>query len=53
MDCQRVFIADGGGVSSSLFTSTMAVRLPEDVIIDDVVKDLEALSIGIRVIVES
>ncbi len=53
MDCQRVFIAGGGGVSSSLFTATMTVRLPDDVIIDDVVKDLETLSIGIRVIVES
>ncbi|GLT16815.1 transcriptional regulator [Vibrio zhanjiangensis] len=53
MDCQRVFVAGGGGVSSSLFTATMTVRLPDDFIIEDVVKDLEALSIGIRVIVES
>ncbi|RSD31459.1 glycine cleavage system protein R [Vibrio pectenicida] len=53
MDCQRVFIADGGGVSSSLFTSTITIRIPKNIIIDDVVKDLEALSVEIRVIVES
>jgi glycine cleavage system regulatory protein len=53
MDCQRVFVAGGGGVSSSLFTANMTVKVPEDVIIDDVVKDLETLSNGIRVIVES
>ena len=53
MDCQRVFVAGGGGVSSSLFTANMTVKVPEDVIIDDVVKDLETLSSGIRVIVES
>ncbi len=27
MDCQRVFIAGGGGVSSSLFTANMAIEL--------------------------
>jgi glycine cleavage system regulatory protein len=29
MDCQRVFIADGGGISSSLFSSKMALKIPK------------------------
>ncbi|EGU34133.1 ACT domain-containing protein [Vibrio scophthalmi] len=52
MDCQRVFIAGGGGISSSLFTSTIALRLPSDVEIADVAKELESLSEDTRVIVE-
>lgn len=53
MDCQRVFIAGGGGVSSSLFTSKIAVKLPIEVQIDDVVNELETLSEDTRVMVES
>lgn len=49
MDCQRVFIAGGGGVSSSLFTATLAIRLPEAVDIQDVTKELESLSEDTRV----
>lgn len=50
MDCQRVFIANGGGVSSSLFTANIALQLPEAVQIEDVANDLEALSDDTRVI---
>ncbi|EGU46424.1 hypothetical protein VII00023_03213 [Vibrio ichthyoenteri ATCC 700023] len=53
MDCQRVFIAGGGGISSSLFTSTIALRLPSDIEIDDVAKELESLSEDTRVIIDS
>lgn len=53
MDCQRVFIAGGGGVSSSLFTSTLSIRLPVDVQIEDVASELEALSEDTRVILEA
>ncbi|WP_394125583.1 glycine cleavage system protein R [Vibrio hepatarius] len=53
MDCQRVFIAGGGGVSSSLFTANIAMRLPTEVLIDDVAKELEALSEDTRVMVEA
>ncbi|USD40045.1 transcriptional regulator [Vibrio sp. SCSIO 43135] len=53
MDCQRVFIAGGGGVSSSLFTANMAVRLPGEIQIEDVAKELEALSEDTRVILEA
>ncbi|MCG9597597.1 transcriptional regulator [Vibrio sp. Isolate25] len=53
MDCQRVFIAGGGGVSSSLFTANIALKLPTEVQIDDVAKELEALSEDIRVMVEA
>jgi glycine cleavage system regulatory protein len=53
MDCQRVFIAGGGGVSSSLFTANMAIRLPTDIDIADVTKELESLSEDTRVIMES
>ncbi|MCG3723568.1 transcriptional regulator [Vibrio cincinnatiensis] len=52
MDCQRVFLA-GGGVSSNLFTATMAIRLPAEINIEDVAKELEALSEDTRVVIES
>ncbi|WCE28379.1 glycine cleavage system protein R [Vibrio sp. SCSIO 43137] len=52
MDCQRVFIADGGGVSSSIFTADMAIRLPVAVDIKDVTKELESLSEDTRVVLE-
>ena len=50
MDCQRVFIASGGGVSNSLFTANLAIRLPVEVDIEDVAKELESLSEDTRVI---
>ncbi|PWI34793.1 transcriptional regulator [Vibrio albus] len=52
MDCQRVFIAGGGGggVSSSLFTANLAIQLPVEVSIEDVTKELEALSEDTKVI---
>ncbi|WP_047042548.1 glycine cleavage system protein R [Vibrio mexicanus] len=53
MDCQRVFIAGGGGVGSSLFTANMAVKLPSKVNISDVADELEALSEDTRVVVEA
>lgn len=53
MDCQRVFIAGGGGISSSLFTANVAMRLPVNTEIDDVVKELEALSEDTRVTLEA
>lgn len=53
MDCQRVFIAGGGGVSSSLFTANLAIKLPAEVDIEDVANELESLSEDTRVIVES
>ncbi|RJX65791.1 transcriptional regulator [Vibrio sinensis] len=53
MDCQRVFIAGGGGISSSLFTANIALRLPKDLLIKDIAKELESLGEDTRVIVES
>lgn len=53
MDCQRVFIAGGGGVSSSLFTANMAIRLPQEISIDDIANELESLSEDTRVMVEA
>lgn len=52
IDCQRVFIAGGGGVSSSLFTANMAIRLPKEIGIDDIANELESLSEDTRVMVE-
>lgn len=52
MDCQRVFIAGGGGVSSSLFTANLAIKLPAAIQIEDVADELEALSEDTRVILE-
>ncbi|MDW2184725.1 ACT domain-containing protein [Vibrio sp. 1733] len=53
MDCQRVFIAGGGGVSSSLFSAKMAIKLPSELEIEDIANELESLSEDTRVIVES
>lgn len=53
MDCQRVFIAGGGGISSSLFTANVAMRLPVNIGIDDVINELEALSEDTRVTLEA
>ncbi len=53
MDCHRVFIAGGGGVSSSLFTANMALKIPTAMNIQDVANELESLSEDTRVIVES
>lgn len=49
LDCQRVFIAGGGGVSSGLFTSTAAIRIPADITISDVIQELESLSEDTRI----
>ncbi len=53
MDCHRVFIAGGGGVSSSLFSSTIALRLPAQTGIKDITDELESLSEDTRVIIEA
>ncbi|QIA63416.1 transcriptional regulator [Vibrio astriarenae] len=53
MDCHRVFVAGGGGVSSSLFSANMALKLSPELDIEDVTKDLEMLSEDTRVILES
>ncbi|USD66370.1 ACT domain-containing protein [Vibrio sp. SCSIO 43136] len=53
MDCQRVFIAGGGGVSSSLFSSTIAMRLPAHLELDDVADEIESLSEDTKVVIES
>ncbi|MDF2154287.1 ACT domain-containing protein [Vibrio sp. CAU 1672] len=53
MDCQRVFIAGGGGISSSLFTAKIALRLPNEMDIDDIANELESLSEDTRVVIES
>lgn len=52
MDCHRVFLAGGGGVSSSLFTAELALKLPAEVQVEDVRKELESLSEDTRVVVE-
>ncbi|MFC5077386.1 hypothetical protein VTH8203_01300 [Vibrio thalassae] len=53
MDCHRVFIAGGGGIGSSLFTATMALKIPAEMQIKDVASELESLSEDTRVILES
>jgi glycine cleavage system regulatory protein len=53
MDCQRVFIAGGGGVSSSLFSSTITVKIPKEANIKDIINELESLSEETRVVLES
>ncbi|MGR5501556.1 glycine cleavage system protein R [Vibrio sp. DNB22_10_4] len=53
MDCQRVFLAGGGGIGSSLFTANMALKIPPAMQIEDVASELEALSEDTRVILES
>ncbi|OED86065.1 glycine cleavage system protein R [Vibrio breoganii] len=53
MDCHRVFIAGGGGVSSSLFTAELALKLPAELGVEDVTRELESLSEDTRVVVEA
>ncbi|MCL9775880.1 glycine cleavage system protein R [Vibrio methylphosphonaticus] len=53
MDCQRVFLAGGGGISSSLFTANIALKIPQAMKIADIANELEALSEDTRVILES
>ncbi|WP_261817255.1 glycine cleavage system protein R [Vibrio gallicus] len=52
LDCQRVFLAGGGGVSSSLFTAQISLKLPAEVQINDVRHELELLSEDTRVMIE-
>lgn len=52
MDCHRVFIAGGGGISSSLFTAEIALKLPAQLNVDDVRRELELLSEDTRVVVQ-
>ncbi len=49
MDCQRVFIASSQGVSSSLFTATLAIRLPDDIRIENITAQLQSLGEHTRV----
>jgi glycine cleavage system regulatory protein len=51
MDCHRVFVAGGGGVSSSLFSAQVAIQIPSQISIDDIINEIEALSEDTRVIV--
>ncbi|GEA51016.1 transcriptional regulator [Vibrio inusitatus NBRC 102082] len=53
MDCHRVFLAGGGGVSSSLFTAELALKLPAELAVEDVTRELESLSEDTRVVVEA
>ncbi|MFA0086438.1 transcriptional regulator [Vibrio sp. 10N.286.49.C2] len=53
MDCHRVFLAGGGGISSSLFTANIALKIPQAMKISDIANELEALSEDTRVIMES
>ncbi|AUI86365.1 transcriptional regulator [Vibrio azureus] len=53
MDCQRVFIANGVGVSASLFSAAMALKLPSELNIEDIANELESLSEDTRVMVAS
>lgn len=53
MDCNRVFIANDGGVQASIFTANIALRLPADRQIDDLAKELESLSEDTRVMITS
>jgi glycine cleavage system regulatory protein len=53
MDCHRVFIAGGGGISSSLFTAELALQLPSELSLEDVRKELELLSEDTRVMVQA
>ncbi|CAM4303288.1 glycine cleavage system protein R [Vibrio neonatus] len=54
MDCQRVFIAGGGsGISASLFTAQLALKLPAALGLKDVTRELESLSEDTKVIINA
>ncbi|KUI99391.1 glycine cleavage system protein R [Vibrio sp. MEBiC08052] len=53
MNCQRIFISDSHGVNSSLFTAHISLRLPETLLIDDIISELESLSEDTQVMIDS
>ncbi|MDW6003858.1 glycine cleavage system protein R [Vibrio mangrovi] len=53
MNCQRIFISDSHGVNSSLFTAHISLRLPETLLIDDVINELESLSEDTQVMIDN
>jgi glycine cleavage system regulatory protein len=52
LNCQRVFISGHDGISSTLFTANISVKVPPQVSIYDVTKELEALSEDTKVMIE-
>jgi glycine cleavage system regulatory protein len=52
MNCQRIFISDKDGVNSSLFTAHISLRLPETLLITDVINELESLSEDTKVMID-
>lgn len=53
LNCQRVFITGNSGVSSTLFTANISVKIPHILSINDIVKELESLSEETKVMIES
>ncbi|MGX9416022.1 glycine cleavage system protein R [Vibrio sp. RC27] len=53
LNCQRVFITGNSGISSTIFTANISVKLPKLLSIDDIIKELESLSEETKVMLEN
>jgi glycine cleavage system regulatory protein len=53
LNCQRIFITGNSGVSSTIFTANISVKIPPELSIKDIVKELEALSEDTKVMIEN
>lgn len=49
----RVFLAGKSGIQEGMFTSRLSIQLPSDTNIQDIISELQAISVGTRVINET
>lgn len=52
LNSQRIFVSGNAGVSSTIFTANIRVKVPAHIAIEDVTKELEALGDNTRVMLE-
>jgi glycine cleavage system regulatory protein len=53
MNCQRIFISGVEGVASNLFSCNISLKVPAEIAIADVMKELESLGDDTRVMLET
>lgn len=52
LNSQRIFVSGNAGVSSTIFTANITVKVPPHIAIADVTKELEALGDNVKVMIE-
>jgi glycine cleavage system regulatory protein len=53
MNCQRIFISGIEGVANNLFSCNLSLKVPIEIAIEDVIKELESLGDDTRVMLET